>query len=329
MRKITIEDISRDTGLSRGTVSRALNDKPDISTRTKQRVLEACNRLKYVPSHAARSLATGRNYALTVLADNVQTSLNAGILRGVLRRAHASHYMVQVIETGTDSFEDSLETLSPERVDAVLITMPLDSRNARRLRERLDNRVLSAAWPLEGVPCDTFTPDFAEAGRIVARFFLRNGVHEILYLHAANQAGAEGQLNGFHEVCRENGINPEDCTAKVDDVRALDQIAARIQRARGIAATNDYLACAAQMLAMSLGRRPGEDLGIIGYGDEVVARSIHPDLTTLDGGGEEIGERMVEALLQRLGHERSENPEYSRVAPRMVCRGSTHHLKME
>ena len=54
MRKVTIEDISRDTGLSRGTVSRALNDRPDISTRTKQRVLETCRKLNYVPSFAAR-----------------------------------------------------------------------------------------------------------------------------------------------------------------------------------------------------------------------------------------------------------------------------------
>ncbi len=69
MARITIEDISRQTGLSRGTVSRALNDRPDISRQTKQRVLEACRKLNYLPSHAARSLATGRSFAVAVLVD--------------------------------------------------------------------------------------------------------------------------------------------------------------------------------------------------------------------------------------------------------------------
>ena len=95
MGKVTIEDISRSTGLSRGTVSRALNDRPDISAQTKQRVLEACLRLKYVPSHAARSLATGRRYAVAVLVDDLRTMF-AGVVssrgyqscaRRALRRA--------------------------------------------------------------------------------------------------------------------------------------------------------------------------------------------------------------------------------------------------
>ena len=67
MPKVTIDDISRETGLSRGTISRALNDRSDISDATKQRVMAACAKLHYTPSFAARSLATGRNLALAAV----------------------------------------------------------------------------------------------------------------------------------------------------------------------------------------------------------------------------------------------------------------------
>lgn len=329
MRKITIEDISRDTGLSRGTVSRALNDRPDISTQTKQRVIEACDRLKYVPSHAARSLATGRNYAVTVLVQDLQTAYAAEIIRGVMRSAQAVHYAVQVIETGINSVETRFAALAPERIDAVLNTLPLNFHDATQLRDNLENRLLTSTWPLDGVACDAFTPDFAEAGRMAARLLLRNGLREILYLHSPGRLGADEQLRGFQEVCRENGINPEDSSAVVENSNALDDIKPRILRAQGVAAANDYLACTAMMIALAGGRRPGADLAIIGYGNETLAEKINPDLTSLDPDGEEMGRRMMDAVLQRLGHERSETPEHTLIAPQLIQRATTRHLMAE
>jgi DNA-binding LacI/PurR family transcriptional regulator len=106
MHKVTIEDISRDTGLSRGTVSRALNDRPDISPKTKQIVLESCRKLNYVPSHAARSLATGRNYAVAALVDNLESPFSAGFLRGAIDHARQAHYVVHVVELGPQAQPD-------------------------------------------------------------------------------------------------------------------------------------------------------------------------------------------------------------------------------
>jgi LacI family transcriptional regulator len=327
MRKITIEDISRDTGLSRGTVSRALNDRPDISTQTKQRVLDACNRLKYVPSHAARSLATGRNYAVTVLVTDLQSSYTAGILRGVMATATPVHYAIQVIETAADTIAEQF--LSPERIDAALNTIPLDYHAATRLRDNLENRVLTSSCPLEGVACDTFAPDFGEAGRMAARLLLRNGLREILFIHMPDRSGAAEQLRGFQDVCRENGINPEDCSATIPNIDSLPHIQARILRAQGIAATTDYIACSAMMTALAGGRKPGEDLAVIGYGNETLADGVYPGLTTVDADGEEIGRRMMESALQRLAHERTENPEHTLIAPRLIQRMTTRQLKME
>ncbi|RMF85876.1 MAG: LacI family transcriptional regulator, partial [Planctomycetota bacterium] len=89
MGKVTIEDISRETGLSRGTVSRALNDRPDISAKTKRRVLEACRKLNYVPSYAARSLATGRRYAIAVIINSLTDPYDAEFARGVIAQGEA------------------------------------------------------------------------------------------------------------------------------------------------------------------------------------------------------------------------------------------------
>lgn len=326
MRKVTIEDISRDTGLSRGTVSRALNDRPDISTRTKQRVLESCRKLDYHPSHAARSLATGRNYAVAVLADDLRSAFTASFLRGVIDRAQQSLYAVHVIEVGPNPPLEQLAAFSPERIDAALNAVPLDATRASKLRQSMENRVLASCWALESVGCDVLTPDQAEAGRLIARFLIRKGQRELLYAHRPTCNGAAERLSGFHEICRESGIDPETATVTITDENALDALAPRLERAKALVATDDFLAITLMILCSRLGRRPGVDLAVIGQGNETTAGEIHPGLTSIDFDGEGIGRRAMETVLQRLGQERSDAPQQMRAAPLLVQRASTRHL---
>jgi LacI family transcriptional regulator len=323
MRKVTIEDISRDTGLSRGTVSRALNDRPDISAKTKQRVLASCRKLNYVPSHAARSLATGRNYAVAVLVDDLRSAFIATFLRGVINRAATSGYAVHVIETGCEPQPDRLCSFSPERIDGVLNAVPLAAPAAGQLHQAAKGGVLTSCWPLEGVACDVLTPDQTEAGRMVTRFLLRGGLHEVLYVRRSTAGASAERLAGFQEICRERGIDPDAATATVSGLEALDGLSPRLEQADGIIADDDFLAIAIMLVCARLGRRPGEDLALIGLGNEPVASEIRPTLTSVDFNGEEIGRRTMETVLQRLGQATVGAAQQIRVAPVLVQRAST------
>ena len=327
MRKVTIEDISRDTGLSRGTVSRALNDRPDISTRTKQKVLEACQRRKYVPSHAARSLATGRNYAVAVIVDDLSSTFTATVLRGVINQASSAHYAVHVTETGPTPASDYFDTFSSERIDGVINAVALGGGQSDRLRQRMEDRTLASCWPLEGVQCDVLTPDHLEAGRMAARFLIRNGKREILYIQRTFGAGCEERLTGFREVCRENGIDPDSATAVVENMSSLEPLNTRLERAQAIVANDDFLAMTLMLKCTRLGRVPGVDVSVIGYGNETAGRELSPSLTTISYNGEEIGRRIMEMLLQRLGKQRTDTPECIAVAPLLIQRDSTRGLE--
>ncbi len=323
MPKVTIEDISRDTGLSRGTVSRALNDRPDISAKTKQRVLASCRKLNYVPSHAARSLATGRNYAVAVLVDDLRSAFSAMFLRGVINQAAGSGYAAHVLETGPDPQPDRLRSFSPERVDGVLNAVPLKASLASQLHQTIESRVLMSCWPLEGVACDVLTPDQTEAGRMVTRFLVRGGSRQILFVHRATCKASAERLGGFQEICRERGIDPDTATATISDLDGLDQLSPQLEQVDAVIAADDFLAVSIMLLCVRLGRRPGEDLAIIGHGNEPLACEIRPTLTSVDFNGEEIGRRAVETVLQRLGQKRMGAPQRIRIAPSLVQRAST------
>jgi LacI family transcriptional regulator len=332
--KITIEDISRHTGLSRGTVSRALNDRPDISEQTKRRVLEACNQLKYVPSHAARSLATGRRYAVAILVDDLRSMFSGSFLRGAIKRARAHHYAVHVSELGSDpeSALEHLRSLVSERVDTVLLGTWLRPELAQQVAESTGDRPLVTTYPLESSAADLVAPDFMEAGRLAARHLLRGHETNVLYVQGVNTPVADLRRQGFHEVCREAGMDPDAMTLSIGprvsdaDRERTEMLRSRLSGVRAVAASDDFVALEAMLVAAQGGRMPGRDLAILGQGNEQFGAQISPGLTSVDFAGEEIGMRAMDLALQRVTKARQDAPQQTLVPPVLVQRESTENL---
>jgi DNA-binding LacI/PurR family transcriptional regulator len=330
MSKVTIEHISRHTGLSRGTISRALNDRPDISQKTKQRVLEVCAKLNYAPSHAARSLATGRTFAVAVLVRSFHSAFAAAFLRGAAARAAGAQYLIHPVELGpdADAAADRLKRLGADRIDGVISAAAPEVALIDILREPMGNRPFVSCWPLPGVACDVLTPDHREAGRLSARHILQRGIRELLYVHAGRSAAADERLAGFRDVCREHDIDPEGATCHIrgaDDTSELDlaPVRAAVDGVRAIVAEDDELAVSLLILCSGLGRVPGRDVAIIGHGNERFAQSIHPGLSTVDLAGEEIGRRAMEVVLQRVAKTRLDAPQVTKVPPLLIVRASS------
>jgi len=327
MPKVTIEDISRVTGLSRGTVSRALNNRPDISEKTRQRVLEACRRLKYRPSYAARSLATGRNYAVAVLAERFDSPFAAGFVRGALRAAEVQRYCVFSVEieswTGRQTTE-RLTSLALERLDAALIVVPPQADNGKVLNELLGRCPRCCTRALPGWQGDVLGPDTIEAGRLIARFLISRAGREALYLYAPDDPDETQRAQGFAQVARQHGIDPDTVRQPVRGPRGVaEALAGRLDSVRALAASSDALAVSALLVAAQAGRRAGADLAILGHGNTFLGARMQPALSTIDLSAEEVGQRAMQLVLQRIHKERMDAPQAIHVAPRLVERQTT------
>jgi LacI family transcriptional regulator len=334
MGKVTIEDVSRQTGLSRGTVSRALNDRPDISEETKRRVLAACRQLHYVRSYAARSLATGRRYAVAVLVDDLRSTFEVCFLRGVIARARADRYAVHVSDLGSqeESVLDHVRTLAGERVDAMLLASPPGTEVARQIAEAMGDRPLVAAAPVRGINCDVLAPDYAEAGRLAARYVLKDLAPNVLYVHQSGSRAAEERRAGFHEVCRAAGLDPQRITIDVGpgpagDGERLRSVLSRLADIRAIAASDDFLALELVLLCARAGRVPGHDIAILGQGNELAGERSWPTLSTIDFCGDEIGHRAMDLALQRVTRARQDAPQQTYVPPVLIARETTRLLQ--
>ena len=94
--RATIEDVARASGTSKKTVSRVLNNEPNVRESMRERVLAAMSALKYRPLASARSLATNRSFLIGLLYDNLSPSYIMEVQAGVLEACEAQHYSMMV-----------------------------------------------------------------------------------------------------------------------------------------------------------------------------------------------------------------------------------------
>lgn len=323
MSRVTIETICKATGLSRGTVSRALNNRADINARTRQRVIEVCRRFNFKPSPAARALATGRHYALAVLTPDLAEPFATAVIQGVLGVAGSAGFAVTLNElTGPAAAAGvapvDFGTLA---VDGFVLVGPLANVPGDFGAKRAKSLVASHILP--GIECDVRTPDQREAGRVAARLFEQMGVAQAGYI-CNSQCSRQSECGAGFAEARPPGA----AFSLLEPVEAQQWLRSVSSRSGllGIAATSDAFALQGMVAAVMNGRKPGVDLAVLGQGNESWTAHVSPGLSTIDCGGRECGTWLATTLLERINGTRTGLPQVAYHAPRPILRFSTPSL---
>jgi LacI family transcriptional regulator len=205
----TQHDVARMAGVSQSVVSRALSGG-HVSARTKAKVLEACDRLGYVPDVGARTLVTGASNMVAVVVANIQNPFYPFIFDRLTTRIQSAGQDVLLLNcpVGRD-VDELLPTLLQYKVRGVIImTASLSSKMAKTLGDFRIPSVMLNRYSTT-VPGNSVTCDNVAASKQVAKEFVRSGYYHFGYVGGA--AGASTNLdrrNGFLEGLNEHGCQP-------------------------------------------------------------------------------------------------------------------------
>lgn len=322
-----IRDVAREAGVSYQTVSRVLNDSPNLRDETRARVLEVIDQLGYRPNQAARALVTSKSQTIGVLvaarvaAYGVQT-----ILYEIEDAAREAGYRVAIANCSSDenAVSEALDQLVDQRAEAVVVVSPqarvFDALAATPLRIPFVMLDSSRRDLGHSVAVDQF-----EGGRLATRHLIELGHTQIVHLAGPQDwIEAEARMQGFlREVdAHELMVRPPilgDWTA------ATGYLAGRelLNRAdfTAVFCSNDLLALGLlHALREADIRVPGE-VSVIGFDDVPEAAHYWPPLTTIRQDFAEVGRRAIGLLLAELGSggERFGDA----VRPQLVLRSST------
>lgn len=335
MPKATIIDIARRAGVGVGTASRALNNAPDVSPATRERVLAAAAELNYHPSALARRLQGSRTDVIAYVpevGDQPASDMQFKDFIAVLARSCARHnldLLIRPVRGGDDYRAAFSELLRGRRADGIILadTQDDDPRIAYLTAERMPfvafGRTRSAVdFPY--VDLDSQAGTSAAVGHLVEL-----GHRRIAFLGMAlGYTFARHRFEGYRLALQAHGL-PFDPAFVVNDLvtetetrEAARRLLLREPRPTAFATASDLLAIHAMRAIEDVGLRPGVDVSVVGFDDLPLAAHSRPPLTTVRQPFDLICDLLITTLRAVLDNSRSAQRQ-SLVQPELVVRESS------
>jgi LacI family transcriptional regulator len=312
------------------TISRVLNDKGEISSATRQRVLEVVHDLNYRPSRVARSLVTSQTFTIGLIVPDITNPFFAVIVRGAEDIAWEHNYNILLCNTVEKQERESaaLQLLEETQVDGVILCSPrlLDGQLFPLLKEYSSVVVFNRPVPDE--LADVVRIDDLDGGAQAANHLLEIGRRTIACLTGpAHSFSGQARIQGMILAAEAAAYNlrPELRMACMPTweggYNATHTLIETYPDIDSLICYNDLVAVGALQACVDLGKRVPEDIAIVGFDDILLARTTRPALTTLRVPTYEVGGKLMRLLLERV--QGRPEPKEIVIKPELIIRAST------
>lgn len=324
--KATLKQIAKELNVSVSTVSKALNDSPEISELTKVKIKEYAKLKNYKPNIIGLNLKNRKTKTIGVIIPNILNSFYAKVFSGIEKVADKKGYNVITCISNESIVKEinTLEMLSNGTIDGFILSI---SEEAQKLNDYSHfSEIINEGTPIvmfdriaEEIECDKVIVDDFDSALNVTQRLIDLGCVNIALLSSIDNLSvgklrAEGYLKALEDnkiLVNENIIirtdSEEDLKSRIDSIfdnNAIDAVFALDE--------NDSVA--ALKVAIKKGYKIPENLSIIGFADGILAsRRLTPSLTTVSQHGVEIGEVAAKLLIDRLECQDEIEPPFERV----------------
>ncbi len=321
-------DVARLAGVSHQTVSRVLNEHPNVRPHTREKVLEAIRELAYRPNAAARTLVTRRTHTVGVITADTNTMLYgpASMLYGFERAAHDVYFVSVASLPALDrqSMLEAVNRLLGQGIEGIIVIATHDTAVAALSH-------VPAEVPLVAVGCGTRASvtsvaiDNAAGAATATRYLLGLGHRTVCQVAGpASCLDAKERIDGWRQVMRAAGV--ADPPVLEGDWSACSgyEIGCQLAADPGLTAVfcaNDAMALGLMRALTERGLRIPADVSVVGFDDVPEAGFYMPPLTTVRQDFDEVGRLALSTLVDRMTGAIPAGRRV-RVAPELIVRAS-------
>jgi DNA-binding LacI/PurR family transcriptional regulator len=330
----TIRDVAKKANVGVGTVSRVLNDSPQVKEETRKAVLTAIEELDYSPNPIARRLSTGKTLTVGVILPNLTRSSYIERLRGVQETLAKTKYHLVLYSVGSKEDQDAYfrEIPRSQMVDGLLIiSLPPSDEQAERFAKSKPPTVLIDAY--HPSICSVFVDDRG-GGKMATEYLIEQNHRKIGFLgdklETAFHPSTQYRFWGYGKTLEKYGIRPKDEYhifvehGRLNARRAAQKLFNNSDAPSAVFASCDTQAIGVMDCADELGLRIPEDLSVIGFDGIPDAEFVN--LTTIDQNLYQSGVVGVQMLLESM-QELPDNPRKHTIPLELIPRGTTMKKK--
>jgi len=305
-----IEDVAAAAGVSMKTVSRVLNNEPNVRDEMRQRVMAAVEKLQYRPNLSARSLAGQRSYVVALVYNNPSRNYLMEIQSGMLDACRDHHYNLVLAPVGSakqrkgEDLKVVFEHFAPDGV--VLIPPLTDDPAVLEFLERHDVPYACIAPKHPDGRIGVMMDETAAVLELMAGL-VAQGHRRIAHIKGPPAHGAcQWRYKGYREALKKAGLDydaglvVQGAFSFESGIEAGNALLDLKQPPTAIFAANDDMAAGVIRAACERGLAVPRDISVCGFDDTPIARHIYPALTTVRQPTSEMGKLATLQLLSRI-----------------------------
>jgi LacI family transcriptional regulator len=344
MKKITIRDVAAAAGVSHQTVSRVLNDRPDVAEKTRRHVLQIIEELDYQPSAIARSLTQQRSHTLGVVTAGLSYTGPSRTLSGITEQAERMGYALLLKELSYFDAQDLqplFNSLIAHQIDGVIWAVPEVGDNRAWIEDQLDGLPAPVIFmTMQARPGVSIAAvDNRAGGRMATEHLLQQG-----YRHVAHVSGpldwweARQRRAGWQDALLAAGLSPADLHAEEGDwfsasgEEAIGRLLAGYPQMDAVFVGNDQMALGVLQTACRKGIQVPHELAVVGFDALSEAAHYWPPLTTVHQDLRRLGSTAVQLLVRAIEASRQDRavfePDSISLCPELIVRESSMAVKV-
>lgn len=310
-KEVTILDIAKQLNISIATVSRALNDDPVVSVKTRKKVFDLAQELGYRQNRFAANLRQQKSHTIGVMVPKLNSNFITSVLSGIEKVATDAGYDL-LIANSSETFErekSNAINLFHKRVDGLIVSLSFDTNS-------LDHFL---PFKKKGIPVVFFDRveessedlkviiDNYKAGYLATKHLINQGCSRIVLVTASLTRNVYAQRHrGYLDAHAERNIPLNDKYLIINDLSEQSGIDCALEILRmdplpdGLFITNDFVAAQCMRTLKQYGILIPDDIAVVGFNNDAISRIVEPTLSTIDYPGADLGQVAARNLIDHL-----------------------------
>ena len=315
MEEITIKDIARICKVGVSTVSRAINNHPDINPETKKMIMDVIAEYGYIPNNSARNLKRTDARCIAILVKGISNPFFSNMIKVIEEEVEKKRYslVLRHVEYEEDEVDVALELIKEKRLRGIIFLGGYFYHSVDKLEKLNVPYILSTAGcipeNMNKNHYSSFTVDDEKEGFLLTSYLIELGHKDIAILSGETENISVGQLrlSGYKRALKEHGIKLKDnliCPMKNDveyysmqnGYEVTKSLLESGQKVTAMFAISDVLAVGACRAIIDMGKRVPEDISVAGYDGIELVKYYNPTLTTVKQPVNEMAKASINLL---------------------------------
>jgi LacI family transcriptional regulator len=339
-KKVTIHDIARKLNITASTVSRALNDHPKISKKTKKLVQQTAEKLGYERNTIASALRSGTSKLVGVIVPNIDRSFFSSIISGIEKILNPAGYHV-IITQSHESLENeisNMETLLNTQVDGILMSISKETFTYDHIENALKKgrRIIFFDRIIEQLPVASVVVDDFNGAYQAVKQLIEQGYKRIAHFSVNPRISVyRDRFRGYKSALEDHNIPViqeyilEVANKEESGVAAIKQLLEMPNPPDAVFSSSDFSALGAMQYLIENDIKIPENIGLWGFSNEPFTKFLTPPLSSVDQNSSQMGETVAKVFLDQVNNdEKTDQGQKIVLKPQLKIRRSSTKVEI-